>query len=91
MARTSFFLALWPDGSGFIQDPDNEDDALFMPRSHVAAGEPEEGAVVSYGVGPTPGIAYNVKVLVPPPGPLLQRRGHTEVFARSNPPQPQPP
>ena len=85
MAFTATVTHRCPDGSGFIVDTLHEDDTLFMPALHLVAGDPVSGDNVSYDVGPSQGVAYNVKAVVPEPCPLLQRRGHTEVFARSNP------
>ena len=65
-------------------NPEDEDDTIFMPSSNLVAGDPDVGDTVSYDVGPSQGIAYNVKAVVPEPGPLLQRRG--QVHDRSNPP-----
>ena len=85
MAFTSTVTHRCPDGSGFIVDPLHEDDTLFMPALHLVAGDPVSGDNVSYDVGPLQGVAYNVRAVVPEPCLLLQRRGHTEVFACSNP------
>ena len=85
MAFTSTVTHRCPDGSGFILDPLDGDDTIFMPSLHLVAGDPVAGDTVSYDVGPSQGVAYNVKAVVPEPCLLLQRRGHTEVFARSNP------
>ena len=84
MAFTSTVTWRWPDGSGFLVNPVDEDDTIFMPSTHLVIGDPVVGDTVSYDVGPSPGVAYNVKAVVPEPGPLLQRRG--QVLARSNPP-----
>ena len=85
MAFTSTVTHRCPDGAGFTLDPLDGDDTIFMPLKHLVAGDPVAGDTVSYDVGPLQGVAYNVKAVVPEPCPLLQRRGHTEVFARSNP------
>ena len=63
----------YPDGSGFILDPLDGDDAIFMPLKHLVAGDPVAGDTVSYDVGPLQGVTYNVKAVVPEPCPLLQR------------------
>ena len=85
MAFTSTVTHRCPDGSGFILDPLDGDDTIFMPLKHLVAGDPVAGDTVSYDVDPLQGVAYNVKAVVPEPCPVLQRRGRPEVFARSDP------
>ena len=71
MAFTSTVTHRCPDDSGFILDPLDGDDTIFMPALHLVAGDPVSGDNVSYDVGPSQGVAYNVKAVVPEPCLLL--------------------